>query len=124
MHIGLTIKNEAEIKNFYQNLLGFKLKREFTLPKELNQKIFGFYEDTSVFRLSNNNFELELFATNLPARKNYTHISFEVEDRKTLIQKAKERNYPPIIVEREEKPDLVFLQDQFGNLFEIIEEDK
>lgn len=124
MHIGLTIKDRAEIQNFYQDLLGYKLEHKFTLDKHLNQQIFGFYEDTPVFSLSSGVIDLELFLTALPARKNYTHLSYETEDRKALIEKAKKKNYPPIIIEREEKADLVFLQDQFGNLFEIVEEDK
>ena len=120
MHIGLTIKNESEVKDFYEDLLNFKLEKQFTLPKDLNQKIFGFYEDTPVYRLSNGFVDIELFLTNLPARKNYTHLSYETTDRKALVDKAKMKNYPTITVEREEKSDLVFLQDQFGNLFEII----
>jgi len=120
MHIGLTIKNKAEIKNFYENLLGFKLEKKFTLDKHLNQQIFGFYEDTPVFRLSNGIIDIELFLTQLPARKNYTHISYETEDRKTLVKKARKKNYPTIVVPRVDKPDLIFLQDQFGNLFEIV----
>jgi len=120
MHIGLTIKNKAEIKNFYENLLGFKLEKKFTLDKHLNQQIFGFYEDTPVFRLSNGIIDIELFLTQLPARKNYTHISYETEDRKTLVKNARKKNYPTIVVPRVDKPDLIFLQDQFGNLFEIV----
>src|SRR6056297_566583 len=110
MHIGLTIKNKAEIKNFYENLLGFKLEKKFTLDKHLNQQIFGFYEDTPVFRLSNGIIDIELFLTQLPARKNYTHISYETEDRKTLVKKARKKNYPTIVVPRVDKPDLIFLQ--------------
>ena len=117
-HVGLTITDPAEIKNFYQEVLDLNLKKEFTLPKELNQQIFGFYEDVPVSILSNGKADIEIFVTHLPARNNYSHLCIEVADRDALINKAKMKKYPCIIIEREHEP-LVFIQDKFGNNFEI-----
>ena len=119
-HVGLTITDPADIKNFYQDVLGLRLNKEFTLPKELNQQIFGFYEDVPVTILSNGKADIEIFVTKLPARNNYSHLCFEVADREALICKAREKNYPCIVIEREFEP-LVFIQDHFGNSFEIKE---
>ena len=117
-HVGLTITDPAEIKNFYQEVVDLNLKKEFTLPKELNQQIFGFYEDVPVSILSNGKADIEIFVTHLPARNNYSHLCIEVADRDALINKAKAHKYPCIVVERKFEP-LVFIQDRFGNSFEI-----
>ena len=117
-HVGLTITDPAEIKNFYQDVLSLNLKKEFTLSKELNQQIFGFYEEVPVTILSDGESEIEIFVTHLPARNNYSHLCIEVADREALIKKAKAHKYPCIVVERKFEP-LVFIQDRFGNSFEI-----
>jgi len=122
-HAGLTITDPSEIKNFYQNILGLTIKKEFTLKKDLNQKLFGFYEDVPVTMLSNGKADIEVFVTDLPARSNYSHLCIEVEDRDALIKKVKENNYPHTVIERDVYP-LVFIQDKFGNCFEIKERSK
>jgi len=50
-------------------------------------------------------------------------LCIEVDDRKAFIQKVKMMNYPLTIVEKEPHP-LVFIQDKFGNNFEIFERTK
>ncbi|MDP8315373.1 MAG: VOC family protein [Candidatus Celaenobacter antarcticus] len=118
-HVGLTIKDPSEIKNFYQEILGLNLEKEFTLTKELNQQLFGFYEEVPVSRLSNGTDVFEIFITKLPSRNNYSHLCIEVDDREAMIEKVKKKNYPYTIIERETEP-LVFIQDKFGNNFEIL----
>ncbi len=117
-HIGITIHDPTEIKKFYQDLLGFTIDREFVLEKELNQKLFGFYEEVPVTLMSKGDAVLELSITKLPARYNYSHLCIQVDDRQTLIQKASQLNYQVITIEREQGM-LVFIQDKFGNNFEI-----
>lgn len=119
-HVGLTIKDPSEIKNFYQNILGLIIEKEFTLTRQLNQQLFGFYEEVPVTRLSNGTDIFEIFVTKLPSRNNYSHLCIEVDDREALIEKVKKMNYSLTIVEREPDP-LVFIQDKFGNNFEIFE---
>ncbi len=122
-HVGLTIKDPSEIKNFYQNILGLTIEKEFTLTKQLNQQLFGFYEEVPVTRLTNGADIFEIFITKLPSRNNYSHLCIEVDDRKAFIQKVKMMNYPLTIVEKEPH-SLVFIQDKFGNNFEIFERTK
>ncbi len=117
-HAGLTITDPTDIINFYQDILGLKIKKEFTLKKELNQQLFGFYEDVPVTMLSNGKADIEIFVTDLPARNNYSHLCIEVEDRNEIIKKVKEKNYSHTVIERDLYP-LVFIQDRFGNCFEI-----
>lgn len=117
-HVGITINDKNDVKNFYQDLLGLSLQKEFEIPKELNQQIFGFYEDVPVYLLKDKDTEIELFVTSLRARKNYSHLCIEVEKRKAFIEKAKIKNYKCIVIPRD-KADLVFVEDKFGNMFEI-----
>ena len=91
-HIGITITDPNEVQNFYQDLLGFKFERQFILTKELNQKIFGFYEEVPVYLLSKGGMEIEVFITQLPFRKNYTHLCMGVEKRDDFTKKAKNKN--------------------------------
>jgi len=122
-HVGLTIKDPSEIKNFYQGLFGLTIEKEFTLTRQLNQQLFGFYEEVPVTRLTNGTDIFEIFVTKLPSRNNYSHLCIEVDDRNAFIQKVKMMNYPLTIVEKEHHP-LVFIQDKFGNNFEIFERAK
>jgi len=118
-HIGLAIHDPSEITNFYQNVLGLTIEKEFTLTKDLNQKLFGFYEEVPVTRMSNNNMILEIFVTTLPSTNSYAHICVEVENRESLIEKVKMNNYQCTVIKRNSHP-LVFIQDKFGNNFEIM----
>lgn len=118
-HVGLAISDPSEIKNFYQDILGFTLEKEFTLSKELNQQLFGFYEEVPISRLAKGDVVFEIFVTSLPSRNCYFHLCIEMDDRDALIEKVKMKNYPYAIAERDSHP-LVFIQDKFGNNFEII----
>jgi catechol 2,3-dioxygenase-like lactoylglutathione lyase family enzyme len=122
-HIGITITDPIEIEDFYKELLGLELEREFMLSKELNQKIFGFYEDVPVYLLKNGDVNLEIFVTQLPSRKNYTHLCVELENREAFVEIAKQKGYRTVVLERSERPDLIFVRDKFGNLFEIKEKE-
>jgi catechol-2,3-dioxygenase len=48
-HIGLDISDKSEIDNFYKELLGFQIVREFQINRQLSQKIFGLEKDASAF---------------------------------------------------------------------------
>lgn len=122
-HIGITITDPTEIEDFYKELLGLELEREFTLSKDLNQKIFGFYESVPIYLMKNGDINIEIFVTHLPSRKNYTHLCIELENREKFVEKAKQKNYRTVVLERPERPDLIFIRDKFGNLFEIKEKE-
>ncbi|MBC8526637.1 MAG: VOC family protein [Candidatus Cloacimonetes bacterium] len=119
-HIGLSIFNYSEIKNFYQDLLGFKIEFDMQISAELSKKVFGIEKETSVYMLSKNDLTLELFLTKHTNVNTYQHLCISVEYRETLIQKARKKGYNCIVIKRD-KSDLVFIRDKSNNIFEIKE---
>jgi len=119
-HIGLTISDKSEVKNFYQDLFGMTEVKNFILNKELSNKIFNVSEDTPAFFMQKDDLFIELFINNNKMEAIYNHICISIKDRGLLVEKAKSRNIECIIVEREFS-DLVFIKDRSGNIFEIKE---
>jgi catechol 2,3-dioxygenase-like lactoylglutathione lyase family enzyme len=119
-HIGLSIFNYSEIKDFYQDLLGFKIEFDMKISAELSKKVFGIEEETSVYMLSKNDLTLELFLTKHTNVNTYQHLCISVENRETFIQKVRKKGYNCIVIKRD-KSDLVFIRDKSNNIFEIKE---
>ncbi len=119
-HIGLTISESKEIKDFYINILGMREVKTFILNKILAQKIFGINKNTSAFFLQKNDLFLEIFVTDEKLKQGFNHICLTIKDRETLVTKAEAQNYECIRIERDIF-DLIFIKDKSGNIFEIKE---
>ncbi len=119
-HIGLTISESKEIKDFYINILGMREVKTFVLNKILAQKIFGINKNTSAFFLQKNDLFLEIFVTDEKLKQGFNHICLTIKDRETLVTKAEAQNYECIRIERDIF-DLIFIKDKSGNIFEIKE---
>ena len=119
-HIGLTISESKEIKDFYINILGMREVKTFVLNKILAQKIFGINKNTSAFFLQKNDLFLEIFVTDEKLKQGFNHICLTIKDRETLVTKAEAQNYECIRIERK-LSDLIFIKDKSGNIFEIKE---
>jgi len=117
-HIGLTIKDRAEVENFYKNILGFELIKMFTISAPLSEKIFNIEKDVEVALVHRKDFTIELFISKINNKQNYKHICIMVENREQIIKKTQENRYPCIMIERESF-DIVFIKDSSGNIFEI-----
>ncbi len=117
-HIGLTVVDYSEIKEFYQDLLGFKLDYDFQISAELSEKMFGIEEKSRAYMLSKNGLKLELFVSRQKNMSDYNHLCFSIKDREAFIQKAKEKGYECTVIKRD-KSDLVFVKDKSNNIFEI-----
>ncbi len=119
-HIGITISEQGEINNFYQNILGFKQLKTFTLNKTLSGKIFNIPIDTPVCLIQKDNLILEIFIYPDKVKQNFNHICLSVKDRENLITKAEAQKYECIRIKRDIF-DLIFIKDKSGNIFEIKE---
>jgi catechol 2,3-dioxygenase-like lactoylglutathione lyase family enzyme len=122
-HIGLTISESSDIRNFYQNILGMELQRNFVIDNFLAKTIFGLEKELKVYSGEIGNLKLELFTTDQEIPKTCNHICLSVSERDKFIGKIKENGYECIVLTRE-MSDLVFVKDKSGNLFEIKEEGK
>ncbi len=119
-HIGLTISDQGEINNFYQNILGFEQAKTFTLNKNLSGKIFDNFIDTPVFLMQKEKLVLEIFIYPDKVKQSFNHICLSVKDRETLVTKAEAQKYECIRIKRDVF-DLIFIKDKSGNIFEIKE---
>ena len=116
-HIAITINLSDEIINFYERILGMEQERNFVLDKTLSTKIFGVNGNLPVYLMKREDFVLEIFIykQNL---QSVNHLCIFVENRENLIKEVQKKGYETIIIEREQ-PDLVFIKDKSGNIFEI-----
>ncbi|MEA1986461.1 MAG: VOC family protein [Candidatus Marinimicrobia bacterium] len=119
-HIGISISDEKEIVNFYQNILDMKILRKFLLSAKLGKKIFNIEKETEIFLMGKDKLIIEIFINKNNTNKNFNHICFSTTDRELLISKAEKNNYECIREEREHY-DLIFIKDNTGNIFEIKE---
>lgn len=120
-HIALTISDATEVEYFYSNILGLSKIRNFILKKDLAREIFGIDKETKVFLLQKNELLLELFLLPEQYSHDFKHICISINNREELVEKAKQNAYQYIRIKRE-KPDLIFIKDKSGNIFEIQEQ--
>ncbi|MCK4408102.1 MAG: VOC family protein [Bacteroidales bacterium] len=119
-HIALTISDPAEIKNFYQDILGVNEARNFILNKVLAEKIFSIPRDTSFYYIQKDKLFLEIFISPGQNNQNFNHICLSIKNRELLVEKICKRNYEYVRIKRE-LSDLIFIKDKSGNIFEIKE---
>ncbi len=117
-HIGITIKDETEVKSFYQDVLGMKIVRQFTVDSALSLQIFEIDRATDVYLLQSEDLFFELFIHDNVTPKNYNHICISSKFRNRLVEKAKNNKYTCIIIKKNNY-DLVFIKDGSGNTIEV-----
>lgn len=116
-HIAITVTGSDEIINFYQRILGMEEVRNFVLDKSLSAKIFGVKENLPVYLMQKDDLVLEIFIYK-QNQQPVNHLCISVEKREKLTKELQEKGYETIIIERKQ-PDLVFIKDKSGNIFEI-----
>jgi catechol 2,3-dioxygenase-like lactoylglutathione lyase family enzyme len=122
-HLGLSITAEADIREFYQNILGLKIQKEFVLKRELARKLFRQDREIKVIAGNIGNLYVELFLIDADHQPVCEHICLISENRNRLVSACQTSKYPVTIIKREPF-DFVFIRDNSGNLFEIKEVQK
>jgi len=117
-HLELTITEKSDIQEFYQVLLGMEIQKEFTLKRDLAEKIFQQNQNIDVITGTIGNLLVELFLANEKPDSVWEHICFISENRQTLIAACQAKNYPVTVIERDPF-NIVFVKDKSGNRFEI-----
>lgn len=118
-HIGLNIQRKEELVDFYQNILGLYLEHQFDLKPVLATKIFGIGKQSEVFLCKNENIVLELFVYPENTTLGFAHICIDVVDREIITKKCEKAGYPIIRIKRDDKPEILFVKDKAGNIFEL-----
>ncbi len=117
-HVGLTINDASEIKDFYQDIFGMEIVKQFTINEDLSKQIFEIDRETDVYLMQKDDLIFELFINENPDFRSNYHICINVHSRSNLIKRAKNYNYTCMIIPRENF-DLVFIKDKSGNIFEV-----
>jgi len=119
-HLGISITEKSDIGEFYQEILGLQIQREFTLKSVLVRQIFRLEREIKVIAGTIGTLNIELFLVENNPGFTCEHICFVTENRPALMKNCRAKDYPMTIIER--KPsDIVFVRDRSGNLFEIKE---
>lgn len=121
-HIALNISNVEDTIDFYQNILGFNLEYQFELPIELSINIFGVNNSLPVFFYKKEQISIELFVFLDKTNKGVSHICLETHNSEQLISQCQNKGYKVFNIERDNKPNLLFVWDKSGNCFEIKDE--
>ncbi|HCL00582.1 MAG TPA: hypothetical protein DHW42_10835 [Candidatus Marinimicrobia bacterium] len=121
-HLGLTVAEESDIREFYQDILKMDIQREFTLNRRQARQIFNEDRDIKIVVGTIGDLSVELFMADEKCKTVCEHVCISVADRQAVIDACQANNFPITIIER--KPfDIVFIRDKTGNLFEIKEEE-
>ncbi len=119
LHTALQIREESEIKRFYETILGFERQYDFVLENPLTTKIFGKQKEVRVFNIKQDEVVLELFVdAKLDLHESYTHVCLKLDNRKEVIAESRKAGYEVIEIERAKGP-VYFVKDESGNIFEI-----
>ena len=117
-HIALSSNSEKDANLFFTEILGIPLIKKFNISKNLANKIFEINKNIEVLVYENNKIKFEVFITDKKYYKNFDHVCLEIYNKKELIEKCKENNIEYLYVDKDNKK-LLFIIDNFGNLFEI-----
>jgi len=119
-HLGLTVTNKSDVREFYQDILKMNIQREFTLNKALAGRIFNQEKDINIVVGTIGDLTVELFLADEKQPTSWQHVCLAVADRPALIENCRAKKYPVTVIEREPF-DIVFIRDKSENLFEIKE---
>jgi catechol 2,3-dioxygenase-like lactoylglutathione lyase family enzyme len=135
-HVGIVVKDLAKNKDFWINLIGFKLHIDAKEISPYIDELLGIAnpELRTVKLIDENGFIIELLEfANYPAKDNWegnlattglTHIALTVSDLESLTVKLKECDYN-FISEIKKSPNgavkVVFLRGPEGLMLELVE---
>ena len=89
-HAGVINKSEEDAAGFYRDFLGFELTRDYTVPSELSEQIFGISEEIKVLVFEGHGIKVEVFisAAFIPASPDYMHIGFLIDNLSDVLERA------------------------------------
>lgn len=119
-HIAIPVATEDEIRDFYEEILGFTEKYRFEIDIETSNLIFLINRQIEVVVVEKDELRLELYlAMNNDLRIN--HICLNVTDFNDICRKADSGGYDVTQIGRP-SGNQAFITDKSGNRFEIKQE--
>jgi len=120
-HVGLTINDSTEIRDFYAEIMQFSVQKSFSMNEEVNRLIFGLNGKVDVYLMEKEGLQLELFISKNQEKKHYTHTCLACANAALMFEKADEKGYKSLAKENREGKHTYFIWDKSGNMFEIKE---
>ncbi len=117
-HIALTVNESKEIKNFYEDVLLFKLKHTFSVNEKLSEKLFNVPKKTDVYVMRYHKAEIEIFITQQKETKVFSHVCIAYREAEILYDSAVKKGYKTFL-KKGAMQDTYFIWDKSKNMFEI-----
>lgn len=119
MHAGLTVC-KSDIQNFYIDILGFELEKNFQLNAGLTESIFHIKDSPEVYHIYKDEVALELFVIPKFMQNNFfQHLCLKMDNCEAIYEKALENNYWVLRRTNSQNKTTYFLRDNMNNLFEL-----
>ena len=111
-------KKHAQI--FFEDILGLKQLKGFSLDENLSQKIFAKNDPVDIIVYGNDNMQIEVFIHSSKPEPSYVHLCVLVQDKQQFIDRCIAKGLHPFKVKKGDK-FLLFVRDFSNNLYEIKE---
>ncbi|GEM_PF-2141976 len=96
-HITLIINDSEEIENFYENILLFSLKHEFSVNGDIIRQIFNTGETVDAYMMEHQDTHHEIFLSPKKERKVFSHICLAYWNATIYYNKAVEMGYKAMV---------------------------
>ena len=119
-HAAVPCDTLAHVKTFFENILGLKLIKSFSLDQQLSNDIFSLPQSVDIRVYGNDSVLIEVFIYPQKTTATYSHLCIGVGNSEVFIEKCESNGLKPFSVTKGEK-QLLFVRDFSGNLYEIKE---
>jgi catechol 2,3-dioxygenase-like lactoylglutathione lyase family enzyme len=119
-HAAVPCDTPAHAKIFFENILGLKLVKSFSLDHRLSKEIFSLPQSVEISVYGNDSLMIEVFIHPQKTTATYAHLCLGVGNSELFIEKCESNGLKPFYVTKGEK-QLLFVHDFSGNLYEIKE---
>ena len=117
-HIGVWASDPDAVRRFYEGTMGLQLEREYEVPAQLMNAIFGLNRDCNVMVFSGEEARVEVFEVKGESLSGINHFSISVGDRVEFFQRVKGAGGECLEVMRGDHP-VYFVRGPEGLLIEI-----
>lgn len=123
-HVAFSVNDSEEIENFYEDILGFSLKRKFLMEAGISARFFGINKEIDVYFMEKGDVGFEIFLYPEKGKKVFPHLCLEYSDCNVIYSMAQKQNYKTEVKINPGRNDTYFVWDKSGNMFELKETQK
>ena len=118
-HNGLQVL-QADVKSFYEDILGYKIERSFALSAEESLNIFGIDSPVEIVQGDCGEVNFELFISSNLKQPTYNHTCISLSNAQSLSELALQKGYR-VYTRKGKAGTTYFISDSNRNIFEIKE---